>query len=136
MHARSPCWPSDDRAGLRAAQARWAGSARRTRPSARSSRRWPRRSCCCRTVRCSEAADALARLSRDVPRLGGSDAQREIVEETRICALLRAGRYDDARVVLDDRIDRSRQSPRDERLDEARELPRRPTGPPTLGAST
>ncbi len=64
--------------------------------------------------RCSEAADALARLWRDVPRLGGSDAQRELVEEVRICALLRAGRYDDARDVLDERIDR-RQSPRDQR---------------------
>ncbi|HET8960434.1 pyridine nucleotide-disulfide oxidoreductase [Nocardioides sp.] len=62
--------------------------------------------------RCSEAADALAALDRACPRLGGSDAQREILEETRICALLRADRYDDARRVLDDRLDR-RRSPRD-----------------------
>jgi len=78
--------------------------------------------------RCSEAADALADLARGVPRLGGSDAQRELVEEVRICALLRAGRYDDARIVLDERIDR-RQSPRDKRwraacLDRAAELVR------------
>ncbi len=64
--------------------------------------------------RYSEAADALARLEVYSYRLGGSDAQREILEETRICALLRADRYDDARRVLDDRLDR-RRSPRDER---------------------
>lgn len=62
--------------------------------------------------RCSEAADSLARLA--LTRLGGSDAQRELVEETRISALLRAGRWDEARVVLDARLDR-RRSPRDER---------------------
>jgi len=59
------------------------------------------------------AADALAALSPHLPRLGGSDAQREIVEEARIAALLRAGRWDEARTVLDRRIDR-RRSPRDE----------------------
>ena len=64
--------------------------------------------------RYSEAADALARLDSLSYRLGGSDAQREILEETRICALLRADRYDDARQVLDERLDR-RRSPRDER---------------------
>ena len=53
-------------------------------------------------------------LARGVPRLGGSDAQRELVEEARISALLRAGRYDDARDVLDERLDR-RHSPRDQR---------------------
>ena len=63
---------------------------------------------------CGRAADALARLSGGVRRLGGSDAQREIIEETRIAALLRAGRWDDARVLLDARLDR-RRSPRDER---------------------
>ena len=64
--------------------------------------------------RYSEAADALARLGTGSHRLGGSDAQREILEEVRICALLRADRYDDARRVLDARLDR-RRSPRDER---------------------
>lgn len=63
---------------------------------------------------CSAAADRLAALSRSTWRLGGSDAQREIVEEARIAALLRAGRYDDARLVLDARLDR-RDSPRDRR---------------------
>jgi len=62
---------------------------------------------------CSRAADELAALAPHVRRLGGSDAQREIIEETRIAALLRAGRWDDARVVLDERLDR-RPSPRDQ----------------------
>lgn len=64
--------------------------------------------------RYGEAADALAALGGSCHRLGGSDAQREILEETRICALLRADRYDDARRLLDVRLDR-RRSPRDER---------------------
>ncbi|PWN03807.1 pyridine nucleotide-disulfide oxidoreductase [Nocardioides silvaticus] len=64
--------------------------------------------------RASQAADRLAVLAPHCWRLGGSDAQREIVEETRIAALLRAGRYDEARLVLDARLDR-RPSPRDER---------------------
>jgi len=63
--------------------------------------------------RSSAAADALGRLTAVLPRLGGSDAQREVVEEARIAALLRAGRDDQARVVLDARLDR-RRSPRDE----------------------
>ena len=62
----------------------------------------------------SAGADALARLQGQTVRLGGSDAQREILEETRIAALLRADRLDEARVLLDDRIDR-RHSPRDAR---------------------
>jgi hypothetical protein len=66
------------------------------------------------TGRCSAAADALAVLVGPVRRLGGSDAQREIIEEARIAALLRAGRFDDARLLLDERLDR-RRSPRDER---------------------
>ena len=64
--------------------------------------------------RCSAAADRLALLTEGVRRLGGSDAQREIVEEARIAALLRTGRYADARRLLDARLDR-RRSPRDER---------------------
>lgn len=59
-----------------------------------------------------EAADRLAALAPATRRLGGSDAQREVLEEARIAALLRAGRYDDARQVLDERLDR-RASPRD-----------------------
>ena len=64
--------------------------------------------------RASAAADRLAALAPSVRRLGGSDAQREIVEEARIAALVRAGRYDEARRLLDARLDR-RASPRDRR---------------------
>ena len=60
----------------------------------------------------SEGADALARLAPQIRRLGGSDAQREIVEEARIAALLRADRWLEARDLLDVRLDR-RRSPRD-----------------------
>jgi hypothetical protein len=56
----------------------------------------------------SGAADALARLQPALWRVGGSDAQREVVEETRICALVRAGRYAEALVLVDDRLDRRR----------------------------
>ena len=62
----------------------------------------------------SEAADALAALVGPSRRLGGSDAQREILEETRIAALVRADRLDEARKLLDARLDR-RHSPRDRR---------------------
>ncbi|KAA1417106.1 pyridine nucleotide-disulfide oxidoreductase [Nocardioides humilatus] len=68
--------------------------------------------------RASEAADRLAALAPTTWRLGGSDAQREILEEARIAALLRAERYDDARIVLDRRLDR-RPSPRDARWRES-----------------
>jgi hypothetical protein len=61
-----------------------------------------------------EAADALAALAGPSRRLGGSDAQREILEETRIAALVRADRLDEARRLLDARLDR-RHSPRDRR---------------------
>lgn len=64
--------------------------------------------------RYSEAADGLAALAGPSRRLGGSDAQREILEETRIAALVRADRLDEARKVLDARLDR-RHSPRDRR---------------------
>jgi hypothetical protein len=64
--------------------------------------------------RAGEAADALGALAGPSRRLGGSDAQREILEETRIAALVRADRLDEARQLLDDRLDR-RHSPRDRR---------------------
>jgi hypothetical protein len=56
----------------------------------------------------SGAADALARVQPALWRVGGSDAQREVVEETRICALVRAGRYAEALVLVDARLDRRR----------------------------
>jgi hypothetical protein len=52
------------------------------------------------------AADRLAELLGSIWRLGGSDAQREIVEDTLIAALLAAGRFDEARTVIDRRLDR------------------------------
>ncbi|MFT4083411.1 MAG: pyridine nucleotide-disulfide oxidoreductase [Nocardioides sp.] len=66
------------------------------------------------TDRPGEAADRLAVLAPSIRRLGGSDAQREVVEEARIAALLRADRWDEARILLDARLER-RRSPRDER---------------------
>ena len=54
----------------------------------------------------SGAADDLAALTPRLWRVGGSDAQREVVEDTRICALLRAGRYDEAVALVDRRLDR------------------------------
>jgi uncharacterized NAD(P)/FAD-binding protein YdhS/tetratricopeptide (TPR) repeat protein len=59
------------------------------------------------------AADGLAQL-RGVERLGGSAAQREIVEDTLILAASTAGRTDQARALLQQRLDR-RPSPRDAR---------------------
>jgi hypothetical protein len=38
--------------------------------------------------------------------VGGSDAQREVVEETWICALLKAGRHPEAVAAVDARLDR------------------------------
>jgi hypothetical protein len=61
----------------------------------------------------STAADRLASMIGTVGRLGGSDAQREVVEDTLIAALLAAGRYEEALPVIDRRLDR-RESPRDE----------------------
>jgi hypothetical protein len=54
----------------------------------------------------SGAADAIAAVEPHLWRVGGSDAQREVVEETRICALVKAGRYAEALTVIDGRLDR------------------------------
>ncbi|MBM9458940.1 pyridine nucleotide-disulfide oxidoreductase [Nocardioides sp. zg-536] len=62
---------------------------------------------------CGGTADALAALAPQTWRLGGSDAQRELVEEIRIAALLRAERPVEAGALLDARLAR-RRSPRDE----------------------
>jgi uncharacterized NAD(P)/FAD-binding protein YdhS len=61
------------------------------------------------------AADQLGALSGDLWRVGGSDAQREIVEDTQMAALLAAARHLEARNLLDARLSR-RASPRDEAL--------------------
>ena len=50
----------------------------------------------------------------DVARIGGSHAQREIIEDTFIVALIRSGELSRARALLDQRLHR-RPSPRDSR---------------------
>jgi tetratricopeptide (TPR) repeat protein len=47
-----------------------------------------------------EAADILVPLLPEVVRIGGSGAQRDIVEDTAIVACLRAGRTEEARLIL------------------------------------
>lgn len=51
-------------------------------------------------------ADRLQTLLCSVWRMGGSEAQREVIEDTMIAALLAAGRFDEARPVIDRRLDR------------------------------
>ena len=58
------------------------------------------------------AADRLAAVAPQVRRLGGSDAQREILEEARLATLIEAERWAEARIVLDARLSR-RHAPRD-----------------------
>lgn len=55
---------------------------------------------------CAAAAERLLALGCQLWRVGGSDAQREIVEEIVIAALLRADRGMEARDLLDRRLDR------------------------------
>jgi hypothetical protein len=54
----------------------------------------------------------------DVVRIGGSHAQREIIEDTFVVALIRAGELPRARALLDHRLHR-RPSPRDARWRDA-----------------
>ena len=56
--------------------------------------------------RYADAADALAPLAPSLVRLGGSAAQREVVEDTLLHALLGAGRLEQGRAVLERRLDR------------------------------
>ncbi|WP_322094313.1 tetratricopeptide repeat protein [Paraburkholderia bannensis] len=60
------------------------------------------------------AADILDPVSHDVVRIGGSGAQREIVQDTLLVALMRSGEAKKARDLLDRRLHR-RPSPRDMR---------------------
>ena len=57
-------------------------------------------------------ARILEPMSKDVARIGGSGAQREIVEDTLLVALMRAGETLKAKELLDRRLHR-RPSPRD-----------------------
>ena len=74
----------------------------------------------CRAARAFAGGDAagcatlLEPVLGDVVRIGGSHAQREIIEDTFIVALIRAGELPRARELLDRRLHR-RPSPRDER---------------------
>ncbi|MFE5934666.1 FAD/NAD(P)-binding protein [Streptomyces sp. NPDC056470] len=60
------------------------------------------------------AVEGLRALQPALRRVGGSAAQREIVEETLLYALLEAGQSDAARHLLEERLDR-RASPLDRR---------------------
>ncbi|HYJ69035.1 MAG TPA: pyridine nucleotide-disulfide oxidoreductase [Nocardioidaceae bacterium] len=64
------------------------------------------------------AADGLGRLREQLWRLGGSEAQRDVVEDTQVAALLASGRCREAQLLLDRRLDR-RPSARDIRWREA-----------------
>jgi hypothetical protein len=55
----------------------------------------------------SLAADVLVPVLPRLPRLGGSAAQREVVEETVLHALLSADRFAEARTLLSRRLDRT-----------------------------
>ncbi|MFC7260455.1 FAD/NAD(P)-binding protein [Streptomyces lutosisoli] len=65
--------------------------------------------------RFQEAARGLDALLPVLRKVGGSAAQREVVEETLLYALVAAGRCDAARRLLDARLDRGA-APRDRRL--------------------
>ncbi len=59
-----------------------------------------------------EAADLMGPTYPMLARIGGSHAQREVFEDTLLETYIRAGRYDDARAMLDERLSR-RSSVRD-----------------------
>jgi len=52
------------------------------------------------------AAETLGPLAGQWRRLGGSDAQRDILDETLVSALTRCGRCGEAQLVLAARLDR------------------------------
>ena len=64
--------------------------------------------------RWGEAARLLADVLPGLPRVGGSAAQREIVEETLLYCLVSDGQAERALALLDGRLDR-RTSPLDRR---------------------
>ena len=59
-----------------------------------------------------EAADLMGPTYPMLARIGGSHAQREVFEDTLLETYIRAGRYDDAKDMLDERLSR-RSSVRD-----------------------
>lgn len=54
----------------------------------------------------SDAADLLIALSPQTFQLGGSEAQREVLQDTAIAALIKSGRMREAALVLSGRLDR------------------------------
>jgi hypothetical protein len=64
--------------------------------------------------RWAEAAATLEEIVPALPKVGGSAAQREVVEETLLFALVHAGEADRATALLDGRLER-RHSPLDRR---------------------
>ena len=62
--------------------------------------------------RWNDAATVLTDVLPHLVRVGGSAAQREVIEETLLLALVNAGRPDLAAALLDERLDR-RPSPLD-----------------------
>ncbi|MET9622916.1 FAD/NAD(P)-binding protein [Streptomyces sp. NPDC006464] len=82
--------------------------------------------------RWTAAARELRDLLPSLRRVGGSAAQREVVEETLLYALVQGGQSDTARGLLEERLDR-RESPLDRRrlvdLDEPARVAGRAGGP-------
>lgn len=64
--------------------------------------------------RYADSARILEPIAHEVVRIGGSGAQREIVQDTLLVSLMRAGESEKARALLDERLHR-RPSPRDSR---------------------
>ncbi|WP_085726696.1 tetratricopeptide repeat protein [Pseudomonas sp. R37(2017)] len=62
----------------------------------------------------ADCARILEPVAHEVVRIGGSGAQREIVQDTLLVSLMRAGEAEKARALLDRRLHR-RPSPRDSR---------------------
>jgi hypothetical protein len=62
----------------------------------------------------AECVRQLEPLAREVVRIGGSGAQRQVIEDTLLVALMRNGETENAHALLDRRLHR-RPSPRDTR---------------------
>ena len=58
------------------------------------------------------AADQFDGIAEQLPRIGGSHAQREVFEDTILEARIRAGRFDEAQNMLHTRLKRRTSVPR------------------------
>ena len=56
--------------------------------------------------RFEEAVTSLKTIMSDLPQLGGSNAQREVVEDTFICSLMASGSTKEARAIIQARLER------------------------------